>query len=291
MRSDYTSLFPDDRDKGETVLKQAQNVMLRIFKIFDHICEKHSLNYWMCSGTLLGAVRHQGFIPWDDDLDISMPREDYEQFLKIASMELPEDIYLQTRDTDKFYDYLPLPCKLRDTKSLIISEGTKNKKYHQGIFIDIFPTDKFHSNKSILKQEKRYKKIFYWLCKGLNCELDKNSFKKRAIAVCKPLFISLTKNYLEKAEILIKENKTLDSEYLIGAGFDTPWIRYFTYEEIFPLKEYCFEGYFFKGPNNANAYLTQMYGKDYMTPPPPEKRVQTHGVILKPILSSPSHYK
>lgn len=112
--------------------------MLRMLKIIDYICRKHDLRYWLCSGTLLGAVRHQGFIPWDDDLDICMLREDYNRFIQIAPLEFPTDIFLQTQETDPSYDYLPLPCKVRDKNSLIISEGMENQKYQQGLFIDIF---------------------------------------------------------------------------------------------------------------------------------------------------------
>ena len=73
--------------------------MLRILKVVDHICRRHQIPYWLCSGTLLGAVRHGGFIPWDDDLDIAMLREDYERFLAVAGCELPPDMFLQTKET------------------------------------------------------------------------------------------------------------------------------------------------------------------------------------------------
>ena len=106
---DYYDLFPDNRADADTPLRQAQLVMLRMLKIIDYICRKHNLSYWVCSGTLLGAVRHKGFIPWDDDLDICMIREDYEKFTQIAPLEFPKDIMLQTRESDPNYDYLPLP--------------------------------------------------------------------------------------------------------------------------------------------------------------------------------------
>jgi len=118
--------------------------MLRMLKIIDYLCRKHNLHYWLCFGTLLGAIRHKGFIPWDDDLDICMMREDYEKFIKIAQKEFPDDLFIQTRETDPLYDYLPLPCKVRDKKSLIIAEGMTDKKYHQGLFVDIFPVVRFH---------------------------------------------------------------------------------------------------------------------------------------------------
>lgn len=283
---DYNNLFPDNRASGDTVLRQAQLVMLRMFKIIDHICRQHGLHYWMCSGTLLGAVRHNGFIPWDDDLDICMIREDYERFLEIAKKELPDDLFLQTRENDPNYDYLPLPCKIRDKKSLIISNGIEKKHYNMGIFIDIFPADRYHSDPYQFKKEKCKKNYFFYLCKALDAELDKqHSLKKRIVSYFKPLFSLLAKHYLEMAKGYIDKNRSLDNHCYIGHGFDTPWRRYFSYDEIFPLKEYVFEAHSFFGPNDANAYLTQLYGENYMTPPPIENREQKHAAILKPIIN------
>lgn len=283
--TDYDTLFPDDRKSGKTVLRQAQLVMLRMFKIIDHICRQNDIKYWMCSGTLLGAIRHQGFIPWDDDLDICMIREDYEKFVSIAQKELPDDLFLQTRDTDPYYDYLALPCKVRDKKSRIVSNGIENKKYHMGIFIDIFPADRYHLDEELFNKEKQRKSYFFYLCKALDAELDKqNSFKKRFISLFKPIFKVLTKQYLRKTILYINNNRELGTKCRIGHGFDTPWRRYFDYKDIFPLKEYTFENHVFFGPNNANAYLIELYGPNYMTPPPPEKRMQQHAAILKPIL-------
>ena len=139
---DFSKLYPDNRQEGETVLRQAQLVMLRMLKIIDYICRKHDISYWMCSGTLLGAVRHKGFIPWDDDLDICMIREDYERFVEIAVNEFPKDMMLQTRETDPHYHYLPLPCKVRDKKSFILSPGYEDEECEKGLFIDIFPMDR-----------------------------------------------------------------------------------------------------------------------------------------------------
>lgn len=284
-KTQFDILFPDDRRSGDTTLRQAQLVMLRMFKIIDHICRRHNLRYWMCSGTLLGAIRHKGFIPWDDDLDICMIREDYEQFLSFAKEELPDDLFLQTRETDPLYDYLALPCKIRDKNSLIVSNGIENKTYNMGLFIDIFPADRYHLESKELKKEKRRKSYFFYLCKGIDSELEKDNSKlKRFINYFNPFLKFLAKRYLRKSVYYINKNRLLGEDCLIGHGFDTPWRRYFNYNDIFPLKEYTFEGYNFWGPQNADAYLSQLYGKTYMSPPPPEKRIQQHAALLKPIL-------
>lgn len=282
--TDFDTLFPDNRKEGETQLRQAQLVMLRMLKVIDHICRKHGLRYWLCSGTLLGAVRHKGFIPWDDDLDISMIREDYNRFVEIAPLEFPDDIFLQTRETDPLYDYLPLPCKVRDKNSLMIPEGMMHKKYQQGLFVDIFPTDRYHTGGFIAFCEKAMKRYFRIITKGLDAELGKDrSHKNRLGALLKPIFKGLTLLYLKCAGRLINKNLSLGEDSLIGHGFDTPWLRYFKYDDVLPVSEIRFEDASFLAPANPDAYLTLCYG-DYMTPPPPEKRVQSHAVVMKPIL-------
>jgi lipopolysaccharide cholinephosphotransferase len=140
MSEDYGSLFPDDRLTGATTLRQAQLVMLRILRIVDHICRKHGIPYWLDAGTLRGAVRQQGFFPWDDDAAIAMRRADFERFAMIAPQELPEDLFFQTAATDPHYRHV-LP-KVRDRKSLLV-EDTENAPYCQGIFVDVFPFDSY----------------------------------------------------------------------------------------------------------------------------------------------------
>ncbi len=100
------------------ILREAQLIMLDMLIEFDVICKKHQLRYWLDSGTLLGAVRHQGFIPWDDDIDISMPIEDYHRFLAVAPAELSSNVFLQNRNTDcEFkFDY----TKLRSNNASIV---------------------------------------------------------------------------------------------------------------------------------------------------------------------------
>src|SRR5215217_3158284 len=100
---DFDNIFPDEREKGETPLQQSQLVMLRMLKILDYLCTKHGIEYFLIGGTLLGAIRHKGFIPWDDDLDVGMTRANYEKFEQLAVAELPQDIFFQTPETDTAY--------------------------------------------------------------------------------------------------------------------------------------------------------------------------------------------
>lgn len=139
---DFDVLFPDNRQKGETLTRQCQLVMLRMLKIFDFLCRKHQIEYFLYGGTLIGAVRHQGFIPWDDDLDVGMTRENYEKFVQLAVPELPDDIFFQSDETDAYFPAChSIEAKLRDKYSRY---NGRPKAWHNGLQIDISVYDKVY---------------------------------------------------------------------------------------------------------------------------------------------------
>ena len=119
-------------------LRACQLKQLSILEEVDRICKKHGIGYWLDGGSLLGAVRHGGFIPWDDDIDIGMTKSDLERFEKIAPAELPETLFLQTRRSDPAHKSSVV--KIRDRNSLYIEDADFFKSdYEKGLFIDIFP--------------------------------------------------------------------------------------------------------------------------------------------------------
>lgn len=121
-------------------LRKIQLLQLEILKEVDRICRKHDIKYTLCGGSLLGAIRHKGFIPWDDDIDISMLRGEYKKFLKICKQELDSDKYfVQTVDTDPEYRWIYGKIILNGTT--YVRAGQESIKSHNGIFIDIFPRD------------------------------------------------------------------------------------------------------------------------------------------------------
>ncbi|MGL5958740.1 MAG: LicD family protein, partial [Phocaeicola sp.] len=121
-----------------TNLRACQLKQLSILEEVDKICKKHQLRYWLDGGTLLGAVRHGGFIPWDDDIDIGMPLEDMKRFIEIAPNELPASLFLQTAESDPGTP--ALITKIRDLNSLYVeSHDTFSSDYQKGLFIDLFP--------------------------------------------------------------------------------------------------------------------------------------------------------
>lgn len=140
-------------------MKRIWAYQIDLYLVFSEICEKHSLQYFLFYGGLLGAIRHNGFIPWDDDLDVAMPREDYEKFLKIAPQELEDPYFLQTPYTDPncFYSVVTL----RNSSGTFAAKFFKNLDINKGIPMDIFPLDHCHPDTYKDEMEQIYENIMY----------------------------------------------------------------------------------------------------------------------------------
>ncbi len=275
-KENYRELFPDIRDSSLDNLRQAQMVMLRIAKIVDHICRKHDIDYWLCCGTLIGAARHKGFIPWDDDIDIGMMRADYDKFIDVCKYELPDELFLQTRQTDEAFRSLIVPLRIRDKNSLVVDTGeTKNEPYHQGLFVDIFAFDFLPQNR--LKRVI-YKKLGRNINRFLRYKLgyDKKIFKYLLFKVL-DRFVSV-ENLSSIQDILIKRvNKNNDK--LIGFGIDSSLTFVYGIDMFLPLKDMEFEGHTFKAPKCYDSYLKARYG-DYMQLPPKEEQKPNHSIDI-----------
>ena len=143
---------PEVRDGYEVSAecKKVWAIQLDLLSMLVKVLHKHGLKYYACGGTMLGAVRHKGFIPWDDDIDIMMPREDYDKFCEVAPQEFHEPYFFQTEATDP--GYLLRHAKLRNSNTAAIQKSLSRYKctFNQGIFIDIFPLDKVPDDKSEL---------------------------------------------------------------------------------------------------------------------------------------------
>lgn len=131
--------FPDNRRCGATTLRQCQLVMTRMLKILDFICGRHNINYWMTAGTLIGAIRHKGFIPWDCDIDVGISRLDLARLKRVIE-EFPFDIFYQDSETDPYYPKQASVVKLRDRYSNYVEWQQKNPhaKWHNGLQVDLF---------------------------------------------------------------------------------------------------------------------------------------------------------
>ena len=251
-----------------TVLRRAQLNMLDIVLEVDAICRKHNLKYFIDFGTLLGAVRHKGFIPWDDDLDICMLSEDYQKFVKIAATELSDKYFLQTKQTDPKATIGRNIARIRDNNSLYISSGDSFKKtYQRGVFIDIFelipapvmPKGLFR----FVSHRVSYAYNFYIY----NPEL---TFKNIIAYFVYPLSYIFFKG-IWKLFPASKNSVTVSPEcYIYGEPIQC--------EDIFPLQEVEFEDEKLYAPRNMDKRLRDIYN-DYMQIPPPEKR-RLHAIYI-----------
>lgn len=136
-------------------LRRLQLTQLEILKVIDSFCKENGLRYSLYAGTLLGAVRHQGFIPWDDDLDICMSRGDYNRFLILWNQKHPAGYILQNKETDR--KFTQSFSKIRKDHTSFLQKGEKKGDYHQGIFVDVFPIDRMPNG-------WLRRKIFTWNC-------------------------------------------------------------------------------------------------------------------------------
>lgn len=248
--------------KGST-LRELQLRLLDILVEIDRICRKYNIQYWIDFGTLLGAVRHGGFIPWDDDVDISMPSEDYQRFLEIAPRELSEPYFLQTKETDPSYRLLL--NKVRDKNSFFVTKHEDfTSDYNKGIYIDIFEVVPYPNINLKLQ-----KKVLYWYQKvGHFFTVKQRVTLKNHLATLFFPIIKLGLNLIWGLLNLKPKNKL---------GYEKHFSVYgnsYSKDLIYPLRDIRFEGISFLGPANPDQYLTNLYG-DYMKLPPKEKR-RTH---------------
>jgi len=273
-------------------IKDLQRVELNMLEAFIHVCQQLKLNYFVIGGTLLGAVRHEGFIPWDDDIDIGMSRNDYKIFLKEGQKYFNSKYFIQTIDTDS--EYLMGFSKIRDCSTTMIESSVKERKINHGVYIDVFPLDGVSNSKLLEKARKILLSLY---------QIKINSFFYKEQKVDKIKFKS---KYAEKISNLITIRKTskdilyeinkiaskydFDESLVVGNYFGA-WGE----KEFYP-KEYLgkgtilkFEHLEVKTPENYDLYLNQVYG-DYMQLPPIEKQKSHHGIEIIDLNSAYTNY-
>ena len=241
-----------------SMLRKAQLRMLDILIEVDKICKKHNIMYWLDFGTLLGCVRHGGFIPWDDDLDIGLLQKDYNKLRKILQNELPEQFAFEDWKTIKEYPFKH--GKVRDLHSYYEDPSDKSKNRPKTIYIDLFPRTKTLTFKRRKTLNTLYGKIFgqiHW---------EKHNILKRIVAFSVYPIITAVVWIAQKIADCSKTDK-LAHIY----GGDSLLFHQCFMKDVFPLRVGNFEGYSFPVPNNTDSYLTNQYG-DYMKIPSEEKR-------------------
>lgn len=234
-----------------SLLRRQQLRMLELLVEVDRICRKHNIRYWLSSGTLIGAARHKGFIPWDDDLDIEMLLPDYKRLMKVLPQELPDTMALQSVETDPNYFFFY--AKVRDRRSHLEESNRYDRVWKErGIYIDIFPFYKQPLWTHILseKTQGHVYKIMNRMGEG-----DKEMWKVRAITRFNRFIVHPV------LKLFCKLSRARET-YGLGIPYHDP--RHL--EDIFPLTEMEFEGHMFPVPKDTHKVLTLKYG-DYMQLP------------------------
>lgn len=254
------------------ILRKLQLTQLRILEEVDRLCRRSGLCYCLNGGTLLGAVRHKGFIPWDDDLDILMPRRDYRRFLALAPAQLDPAYFLDDGATNAGY-HLPF-AKVRARGTLFEDAALAGTGLNQQICIDIFPHDNAAHARSF-RQSLRLK---------LSRKFGKTMYARRGIVfnnrplglVFRPLFLlPNTANY-RIAQALASACTDDESAFVISTFSQYGITRHLMpRENIYPCSQVEFEGRMWPAPRDPDFFLRRLYG-DYWKLPPEEQRVPMH---------------
>lgn len=261
-------------------MTEQQRKLVDVLAWFHKVCEKYELRYYIIAGTMLGAVRHGGFIPWDDDIDVGMPRSDYERLRELAK-DMPEKEYLFEFPGDESPEVSALFAKIYDTSTTLIEK--RRYPIKRGIYIDIFPLDGIGNTMDEARRNYRpfYRNFALYLT-ITSAFLKRRSLKKNlAVLVGRfisPLFVK-RRRLAKKVETLCKrfdfDESVLVSNLLGGAA----------YKGIVPRDYFgtptmiAFEGLLVYGLEKPELYLSSMYG-DYMKLPPEEKRISLHDASI-----------
>ena len=262
-------------------LKEIKDTEFQILKAFADFCDKNNLIYFLCGGTLLGAVRHKGFIPWDDDIDVFMPRPDFERFVQLTKNNGITSYYDSCfyRDTKFTVDY-PF-VKIVDNRTKVI-EKTKNEENLMGIWIDVFPIDGFSNSKFINKLFCNHKQFWKRLCFTFSDDLSKVDKKKKLGKMLVMPFLKLMgqKRLFGKLDKICRKYDFEKSENVGCTVWGYKIKEIIKKSDLLPPSKVNFEGLDFNAPAVPSAYLSSLYG-DYMKLPPEEKRINHEMLAYK----------
>jgi lipopolysaccharide cholinephosphotransferase len=277
-------ILPPSFFKAETICdyfvsektKRLWGVLFDMLVQFDRICRKYDLKYYVAFGSLLGAIRHHGFIPWDDDLDVCMPRKDFNKFLEVAASELKEPIYLQVPGKDKDY-YMSCP-RLRNSNTAAIPPAFRYCEFNQGLYLDIFVLD----NILLDKAKENYDQVKNLILESTTNMRRSNPFPTEDDLKRRNMFPerdqTLVWDELEKTCTKFNSEKT---DYAMVSNVTiAPWNKMvYKWSDIEDLVEVDLYGRSFFIPKNYDTLLKASYG-NYMEFPPVEDRGQWHSTII-----------
>ena len=258
-------------------LRRLQLTQLEILDVIDNVCKRHHIHYSLYAGTLLGAIRHQGFIPWDDDLDVCMERSEYERFIKVWDEDRPEGYLLQNKNNTP--GFTQSFTKIRKEHTTFLQFESERKKYHTGIFVDVFPIDR-------VPVKRISKVLFLWKCMRyqlLTREYIPPDAGKAVQWVSSALLFLIPKK---------KRKAVMERDLKYVKSFTNPRLPRIAIERMATLRvplpsnltdsfeERLFEKKMYPVFKEWDAYLRLKFG-DYMTMPPESERIwQHHPIVL-----------
>ena len=264
-------------EKKYLSLEEYHAVLFDMLKQVDSICHAERLRYFLSGGTLLGAIRHKGFMPWDDDIDLMMPRPYYEIFLKRAEKRLPKRYILAFPDRTK--DYSQPWIRIFDTRVAVDDSGMQ-RTLTRSLFVDIFPIDGLPSNRTL--SNLCFKRVRAWDIL-LKCARRKALYPDERLKWLKKPMMALTRvRPLPKYAVSLNKSArrcSFERAHYAGVLATT----HYGSRERMPVEVFRgsvqvpFEGGFFPAPIGYDTYLSRLYG-DYMQLPPEEKRVSQHNL-------------
>lgn len=270
---------------GYLVTEKAKKIWNIELDLLDHLlklCKKYELTCWVIAGTMLGAVRHRGFIPWDDDIDVALPRRDFQKLISLASKELKFPYFLQTPQSDPYY-YSPT-IRLRNSNTTGLIESDRYRKTNNGIYIDIFPLDSWPDD---IRTQTR---MINWITIHNKLLIDRQYLKANTIKNIFYLLCNKIYFYVFKYEDVLKKFDKYcaqynDSDctriaYVARGRAKSECFRYdWTKEETESTVYLDFESIKVPVPVGYKSCLKKRYG-DYMKFPPVEERGQWHEGII-----------
>lgn len=282
--------YKEARGYDDAVLEKLHRVQLEILSDFIGVCQKYNLTYFVVYGTAIGAVRHSGFIPWDDDIDVGMLREDYNKFFEVFQDELGEKYNLLTPEIDGRYACTVTHIQRKGTK--FVSEASQDLKCEQCIFMDIFPFDYVAADQKAAVRQGRKANILgklLFLSGSAYPVIPFGGFKGEIAALgCKFIHFLLKliritpqKLYKRFVEVSTAYNNSDDrSEYVTSFEYAGCLKDRIKKNGLFPMKEVQFENLRVNIPANNHEFLSKVYG-DYMQIPPENERVNHMPLIIQ----------
>ncbi len=278
-----------DRSYDEETLRKIHEAELEILRDFLDLCEKNNITYFGVGGTAIGAIRHGGFIPWDDDIDIAMPRKDYERFLRLADKYYGDKYFLMNGKNYPNYPLLTTRWTMKGTE--FVEWPLKDIDLPFGIFLDLYPFDQIPDDEK--KFRRQAVQAFFWskllILRSIpHPVLPFSGIKAKIVQpVCgmihwflKTLNVSSKWLYQMCHRVSVQYNGKAGAKRFDFLCDTTAYLNIYDYDDIYPLKTIKFEGLDLKFPNRIEDNLNKMFG-DFMQLPPEDKRKNHYPYKLK----------